>query len=170
MSSPTLHGQVAVVTGASSGLGRATALALARAGVQVVLAARTQATLDGVAQECAQSGGRALAVPTDVTNEHAIASLMDRAVQEFGQLDILVTSAGGAAFGPIMESRTEDWDMLMNVNLRGTYLCCKSALTHMLPRKSGHILNVLSIASHMILPGSTAYTASKFGALGLTRS
>ena len=169
MSSHTLHGQVAVVTGASSGLGRAAALALARAGVQVVLAARTQATLDGVAQECSQSGGRALAVPTDVTNEHAIASLMDRAVEEFGQLDILVTSAGGAAFGPIMESRTQDWDMLMNVNLRGTYLCCKSALKHMLPRKSGHILNVLSIASHMILPGSTAYTASKFGALGLTK-
>ena len=169
MSSPTLHGQVAVVTGASSGLGRATALALARAGVRVVLAARTQATLDGVAQECAQAGARAVAVPTDVTDERAIASLMDRAVQEFGQLDILVTSAGGAAFGPIMESRTEDWDMLMNVNLRGTYLCCKSALKHMLPRKSGHILNVLSIASHMILPGSTAYTASKFGALGLTK-
>ena len=110
-----------------------------------------------------------LLLPTDVTSEQAIAALMDRAVEECGQLDILVTSAGGAAFGPIMESRTEDWDMLMNVNLRGTYLCCKSALKHMLPRKSGHILNVLSIASHMILPGSTAYTASKFGALGLTK-
>ena len=169
MSAHKLHGQVAVITGASSGIGRATALALAQAGVQVVLAARTQATLDGVVQECAQAGTQATAVPTDVTDEHAIATLMDRAIQEYGQIDILVTSAGGAAFGPIMESRTEDWDMLMNVNLRGTYLCCRSALKHMLPRKSGHILNVLSIASHMILPGSTAYTASKFGALGLTR-
>ncbi len=169
MSAHNLHGQVAVITGASSGIGRATALALAHAGVHVVLAARTQAALDTVVRECSQSGGRAVAVPTDVSNEQEIAALMDRAVEQFGQLDILVTSAGGAAFGPIMESRTEDWDMLMNVNLRGTYLCCKNALKHMLPRKGGHILNVLSIASHMILPGSTAYTASKFGALGLTK-
>ena len=72
-------------------------------------------------------------------------------------------------FGPIMESRTEEWDALMAVNHRGTYLSCKYALKHMLPRKKGHILNVLSIASQMILPGSTAYTASKFGALGLTK-
>ena len=161
MSAYNLHGQVAVITGASSGIGHATALALTHAGVNVVLAARTQATLDVVVRECSQSGVRAVAVPTDVSNEQEIVALMDRVVEQFGQLDILVTSAGGAAFDPIMESRTEDWDMLMNVNLRGTYLCCKNALKHMLPRKSGHILNVLSIASHMILPGSTAYTASQ---------
>jgi 3-oxoacyl-[acyl-carrier protein] reductase len=94
---------------------------------------------------------------------------MSQTAERFGRLDILVTSAGGATFCPIMESRTEDWDLLMNVNLRGTYLCCKHALTYMLARKSGHILNVLSIASQMILPGSSAYTASKFGALGLTK-
>ena len=169
MSVQNLQGRSAVVTGANSGIGRAAALALAQAGVNVSLAARTQSTLDAVVQECIQSGVQAIAIPTDVTDERAIATLMDQTVEHFGQLDILITSAGGAAFGPLIESSTEDWDMLMNVNLRGTYLCCKSALTHMLPRKTGHILNVLSIASQMILPGSAAYTASKFGALGLTK-
>jgi 3-oxoacyl-[acyl-carrier protein] reductase len=80
-----------------------------------------------------------------------------------------VTSAGGAAFGPLIESRTEDWDAIFTANLRGVYLCCKHALSVMLPQKQGHILNVLSIASQMILPNSTAYTASKFGALGFTK-
>lgn len=169
MSADSLDGQVAVVTGANSGIGRATALALTRAGVHVVLAARTAATLDAVVQECADAPGHAVAAPTDVTDETAVTALMDTAAERFGRLDLLVTSAGGAAFGPIMESRTEDWDLLMAVNLRGTYLCCKAALRHMLPRKRGHILNVLSIASKMTLPGSAAYTASKFGALGLTK-
>lgn len=168
-STHTLAGRTAVVTGANSGIGRATALALARVGVNVVLAARTAATLDAVAQECADLPGQAVGIPTDVTDEAAVVALMDTAAGRFGHLDILVTSAGGAAFGSIMESRTEDWDLLMAVNLRGTYLCCKAALRHMLPRKQGHVLNVLSIASRMILPGSAAYTASKFGALGLTK-
>lgn len=165
----SLAGLTAVVTGANSGIGRATALALARAGANVVLAARTAATLDAVARECADLPGQAVGMPTDVTDETAVVALMDTAADRFGHLDTLVTSAGGAAFAPIMESRTEDWDLLMAVNLRGTYLCCKAALRHMLPRKQGHILNVLSIASQMILPGSAAYTASKFGALGLTK-
>ncbi len=169
MTAVHLSGQVAVITGANSGIGRATARALSQAGAHVVLAARTRSTLEAVALECSHNGAQALAIPTDVCNEPDIESLMTRTAERFGRLDILVTSAGGATFGPIMESRTEDWDLLMNVNLRGTYLCCKHALTHMLARKSGHILNVLSIASQMILPGSSAYTASKFGALGLTK-
>jgi len=169
MTAVHLSGQVAVITGANSGIGRATARALSQAGAHVVLAARTRTTLEAVAQECSHNGAQALAIPTDVCNEPDIEALMTRTAERFGRLDILVTSAGGATFGPIMESRTEDWDLLMNVNLRGTYLCCRHALTHMLARKSGHILNVLSIASQMILPGSSAYTASKFGALGLTK-
>jgi len=169
MTAANLSGQVAVITGANSGIGGATARALSRAGAHVVLAARTRSTLEAVAHDCLPSGAKALAIPTDVCNEADIQALMSKTVERFGRLDILVTSAGGATFGPIMETRTEDWDLLMNVNLRGTYLCCRHALTHMLARKSGHILNVLSIASQMILPGSSAYTASKFGALGLTK-
>lgn len=162
-----LSGRSAVITGASSGIGKSLALALTKVGIDVVLAARTKSKLDDVVQECGP--GKAVAIPTDVSNEQEIQNLMARTVDNFGRLDILITSAGGAAFAPIMESRTDDWDMLMNVNLRATYLCCKNALEYMLPNRTGHILNVLSIASHMALPGSAAYTASKFGALGLTK-
>lgn len=164
-----LHGQVAIVTGAGSGIGRATALALAKAGVQVALAARTRQTLEVLAHEISASGGAALVMPTDVGDETQVENMVAQTHRQLGRLDILVTSAGGAVFGPLIESRTEDWDALLSINLRGVYLCCKHTLKKMLPQGRGHILNVLSIASQMILPNSTAYTASKFGALGLTK-
>jgi len=169
MAEQDLHDQVAIITGAGSGIGRASALALARAGVKVVLAARTKKNLDEVANEIANGGGAAVVVPTDVGNEVHVEALVSKTKAAFGQIDILITSAGGAVFGPLIDSRTEDWDTLMNINLRGTYLCCKHAVREMIPRTHGHILNVLSIASTHILPGSTGYTASKFGALGLTK-
>jgi 3-oxoacyl-[acyl-carrier protein] reductase len=166
---PNLSNHVAIITGASSGIGRAVALALASVGATVSLAARSKQNLETLAHEISSRGGRALAFPTDVSNEAQIEHLVTRTHAESGRLDILVTSAGGATFGPIIESRTEDWDSMISINLRGTYLCCKHALKVMIPQKRGHILNVLSIASQAILPGSTGYTASKFGALGLTK-
>jgi 3-oxoacyl-[acyl-carrier protein] reductase len=167
--SVNLQGQVAIITGAGSGIGRATALALAQAGVQVALASRTRQSLDIVAHEITSTGGTAVAIPTDVASEPQIENLVAQTHERFGRIDILVTSAGGAVFGPLIESRTEDWDTLLAINLRGVYLCGKHVLKFMLPQGRGHILNVLSIASQMILPNSTAYTASKFGALGLTK-
>jgi 3-oxoacyl-[acyl-carrier protein] reductase len=169
MSPVNLHGLVAIVTGAGSGIGRATALALAQTGVRVVLAARTQQNLEVVFHDITSNGGTALVVPTDVGDERQIEQLVARTQDQFGRLDILVTSAGGASFGPLVESRTEDWDAMIAINLRATYLCCKHALKVMLAQGRGHILNVLSIASQTALPGSAAYTASKFGALGLTK-
>jgi 3-oxoacyl-[acyl-carrier protein] reductase len=169
MSPVNLHGLVAIVTGAGSGIGRATALALAQTGVRVVLAARTQQNLEVVFHDITSKGGTALVVPTDVGDERQIEQLFARTQEQFGRLDILVTSAGGASFGPLVESRTEDWDAMIAINLRATYLCCKHALKVMLAQGRGHILNVLSIASQTALPGSAAYTASKFGALGLTK-
>ncbi len=166
---PNLQDRVALITGAGSGIGRATAFALARSGAQVVLAARTQQNLDTAVQTIVAAGGTAFAIPTDVGNEVQVKNLIAQTVNRFGRIDVLVTSAGGAVFGPLIESRTEDWDAIVTANLRGVYLCCKHALSVMLPQKQGHILNVLSIASQMILPNSTAYTASKFGALGFTK-
>jgi 3-oxoacyl-[acyl-carrier protein] reductase len=166
---PHLHDYVAIITGASSGIGRALALALSKAGVHVSLAARSKQNLEIVAHDLTAGGGQVLTIPTDVGSEAQVETLVARTHAQFGRLDILITSAGGASFGPITESRTEDWDAMININLRGTYLCCKHALKVMIPQGRGHILNVLSIASQTILPGSAGYTASKFGALGLTK-
>jgi 3-oxoacyl-[acyl-carrier protein] reductase len=169
MSSRTLHNQVAIITGAGSGIGRATATALAQAGAKVVLAARTQENLEVVAHNIFCNGGTALTIQADVREEEQIKQLIARTYAIFSRLDILVTSAGGASFGPLVDSHTEDWDAMIAINLRGTYLCCKHALKVMVPQGRGHILNILSIASQTALPGSAAYTASKFGALGLTK-
>lgn len=169
MTIQNLHGYVAIITGAGSGIGRATALALAQAGVHVALAARTTQNLEVVAHDITTNGGIALVIPTDVGDETQVERLIAHSYKRFGRLDILVTSAGGASFGPLLESRTEDWDTMMAINLRGPYLCGKHALKVMVPQGRGHILNVLSIASRTILPGSAGYTASKFGALGLTK-
>lgn len=168
-SAPNLRNHVAIITGASSGIGRAAALALASSGASVSLAARSKQNLEIVAHDLTTRGGQVLTIPTDVGHEAQVENLVARTHAHFGRLDILITSAGGASFGPIIESRTEDWDTMMNINLRGTYLCCKHTLKVMIPQGRGHILNVLSIASQAILPGSTGYTASKFGALGLTK-
>ncbi|MGE0682245.1 MAG: SDR family oxidoreductase [Candidatus Binatia bacterium] len=169
MTLPNLQGQVAIVTGAGSGIGCATAQALSKAGASVALAARTKQNLEAVAHDITMAGGNALIIPTDVGDENQVKDLAALTQERLGRIDILVTCAGGAVFGPLVESRTEDWDALQTSNLRGVYLCCKHVLKIMIPQKRGHILNVLSIASQMILPNSAAYTASKFGALGLTK-
>ncbi len=160
---------MAVITGAGRGIGRAIALAFAREGAFVVLAARSARELDQVAGEVEAGGGRALAVPTDVRQEPAVGALVRRTLSRFDRLDVLVNAAGVAAFAPVADAKPEAWDQTMAVNLRGAFLCCRAVLPVMMAQRHGTIINMGSVATSRTLPGSAAYTASKYGLLGLSR-
>jgi len=164
-----LAGQVAVITGAGRGIGRAIANAFAAEGASIVLAARSAGELGTVAAEVEKHGVRALAVPTDVRQESAVAGLVRRALSQFDRIDVLVAAAGVAAFGPVGEGKADDWDQTMAVNLRGAYLCARAALPIMMAQRRGTIIGVGSMVTSRTLPGSAAYTASKYGLLGFCR-
>jgi NADP-dependent 3-hydroxy acid dehydrogenase YdfG len=164
-----LAGQVALVTGAGRGIGRAVALAFAREGARIVLAARSARELGAVQREIEAAGGAALAVPTDVRQEPAVAALISRALAEHGCIDCLVTAAGLAAFASVADIKTEEWDQLMAVNLRGAFLSCRAVLPTMMAQRRGTIINIGSVVTSRALPGSAAYTATKYGVLGFSR-
>jgi len=164
-----LAGQVAVVTGAGRGIGRAVAQAFAREGAVVALCARSAQELAAVRREIEAAGGRAVVRPTDVSDEAAVAALVSETLRAFGRIDCLVTAAGLAAFGPVAEAKTAEWDETMAVNLRGVFLCCRAVLPTMMAACRGTIINIGSIVTSRTLPGSAAYTASKYGLLGLSR-
>jgi 3-oxoacyl-[acyl-carrier protein] reductase len=164
-----LAGRVAVVTGAGRGIGRAVAVAFAREGASVVLAARSSAEIETVAREIRQAGNRALAAPTDVKQEAAVEALVQRALAEWGRVDLLVNAAGVATFAPVTDSKLDDWDQILAVNLRGAVLCCRAVLPAMIAQRRGTIINVGSVVTSRSLTGSAAYTASKYGLLGFSR-
>ena len=164
-----LDGKVVVVTGASKGIGRAIASAFAAAGAKVVLAARTRETLEQVAAELRESGAEAMAVPTDVTDVDAVQRLIEQALTAYQRVDILVNNAGIGYFGPVVDFAPDDWDTVLNSNLKAVYLCAKYALPPMLAQGSGQIINVLSIAAKVAFEASAAYCAAKAGALALTK-
>jgi len=164
-----LEGRVAVVTGAGRGIGRAIALALAREGARVALAARSNGELAAVAHELGQAGATTVAVPTDVRQEASLEALVGRILGEWQQVDVLVDAAGVAAFAPVTDSKLDDWDQMLAVNLRGAVLACRAVLPAMIARKQGTIISVGSVVTSRALPGSAAYTASKYGLLGFSR-
>ncbi len=164
-----LDGKVVVITGASKGIGKATASAFAAAGGKVVLAARTRETLEQVAADLQESGAEALAVPTDVTDVDAVERLIERTLDVYQRVDILVNNAGVGYFGPVADFVPDDWDMVLNSNLKAIYLCAKYALRPMLAQGGGQIINVLSIAAKVAFEASAAYCAAKAGALALTK-
>jgi 3-oxoacyl-[acyl-carrier protein] reductase len=167
--SGALEGKTAIVTGAGRGIGRAIARALAGEGAMVVLAARSRADLATVAAEIREAGGRALAVPTDVTQDTAVEALVEQALGPANRVDILVTSAGAASFGPLVDTKPADWDAMLALNLRAAIMCCRAVLPAMIRQRAGTILNLSSIASRRALPGSAVYTASKAGLEAFSR-
>jgi NAD(P)-dependent dehydrogenase (short-subunit alcohol dehydrogenase family) len=164
-----LADKVAVVTGAGKGIGEAIAIQLARLGAVVVLAARTVSDLERVAKRIADEGGSSLVAPTDVTDVDAVRRLVSQTVAETGGLDILVNNAGSAVFQPLSESDPGAWWRTVETSLKGTYLCSRFAVPVMLARGSGHVVNILSIASVTPFEASSAYCAAKAGGLMLTR-
>lgn len=165
----TLLGQVAVVTGAGRGIGHATAMALAREGATVVLAARTRQQLAATAAEIRETGGAALAIPTDVTQDAAVEAMVEQAIAELGRLDILVTAAGVASFGPVSGTKPADWDGMLAVNLRAVMVTCRAVLPIMIRQRRGTIINVASVAAQRAIPGAAVYTATKAGVVGFSR-
>lgn len=161
---------VAVVTGASSGIGKATAHALAEAGASVVVVARRGGLLQEVADTITDSGGRALAFTGDVSLEHDVDRLYDAVIDEFGRADILVNNAGVSKYGPLESITVDDYDWMMNTNMRASFLCTRRFLPDMLIRGQGQICFLASVAGLRGLPNETAYCASKFAQVGFAQA
>ncbi|MBF6591692.1 MAG: SDR family oxidoreductase [Ktedonobacterales bacterium] len=168
-----LAGQVAIITGASRGIGRATAALFAAEGAAVALASRDVAALTTHARALTAAGGRALALAVDVADEASVAALFARAEEAHGPVRILVNAAGTVARAPFAEMTTATWDAVLGVNLRGTFLCCREAFRRMTPQGGGVIVNFSSLAGVPKVekfPGNSAYTVSKFGVAGLSEA
>jgi|SRR5579864_3881550 len=166
-----LTGQVAVITGAGRGIGAAIARKLAALGATSVLCARTRSALDSTADAITRSGGKADVVPCDVSDLKSVEALAQHVQQAFGRVDILVNNAGIGAFGgPLHQLPPGSWDQILNTNLRGVYFMIRSLAPLMMRAKSGHIINISSLAGKNALPNGAAYAASKWGLNGLTYS
>lgn len=164
-------GKVAVVTGAASGMGLATAQAFAEAGAAVVLADFKEDAVEVAAQKLVAAGHKALAVRCDVSDDDAVAAMVDRTVDEFGRLDAAFNNAGVMArIAPTSESTREDWDRVIGVNLRGVWSCMRHELRQMERQGSGAIVNNASVGALTGNPGIASYIASKHGVVGLTRT
>jgi 3-oxoacyl-[acyl-carrier protein] reductase len=165
-----LRDKVAIVTGASRGIGRAIALMLARHGVKVAVAARTEPDLIAVSEEIASLGSESLAVCTDMASEEEVKQLVGATVERFGRLDMLINNAGIGVFGPLEETKTVDWDRIMAVNARGPFILCREAIPH-LKRNNGisWIVNISSVVGVKGYINQAAYTASKHALMGMTK-
>jgi 3-oxoacyl-[acyl-carrier protein] reductase len=165
-----LKDRVALVTGASQGIGRATALALSGAGARVTLAARNTEKLAAVVAEIEAAGGQALAVAMDVANADQVKSGFKLALERFGKLDILVNNAAITRDGLALRMKAEDWDAVLRTNLTGAHLCAQQAMATMMRARYGRIINVTSVVAETGNAGQSNYVAAKAGLIGLTRA
>ncbi len=164
-----LDGKVALVTGASKGIGRGIAKALVNEEADVVLAARGQDALDDAAAAIGVDGGKIMTKTADITDPAQVEALFAASIERFGRLDILVNNAGAFDGGPIDELSVETWDHVLAVNLRGPFLCTRAAMRIMKAQGLGRIINIGSISAHRVRPQSAPYSASKFGLWGLSQ-
>ena len=165
-----LEGRVAIVTGASKGIGKAIARAFAAEGAKVVMASRTRAEIESAAKEITGEGGAVSAVAANVAVEADVTDLFKATVDRYGRLDILVNNAGIMLRVPTDQISLSDWQKMLDTNLTGAFLCCREALKIMKPQKSGRIVNVSSISAITPRPNTSPYVATKLALEGLTRS
>ena len=165
-----LEQQTAIVTGASKGIGRAIALALGKAGANVVLAARSAKELETVGQEMRQAGCSAIVQAADVTNREQVERLVSKAIGSFGRIDILVNNAGIGTFKTVVDMEVEEFDAMWNVNMRGVFLATKAVLPHMTKAGSGNIVNISSLAGKNGFKGGAGYGATKWALRGFAAS
>jgi NADP-dependent 3-hydroxy acid dehydrogenase YdfG len=159
--SNNIEGKVVVITGASSGLGEATARLLSAQGAKVVLGARRADRIQSLADELTGRGGKALAIPTDVTHHDQVKKLVDAAVQTYGRIDVMINNAGLMPHSPLERLKIDDWNRTIDVNIKGVLYGIAAALPYMKQQKAGHIINVSSVAGHKVRPGSAVYAATK---------
>jgi hypothetical protein len=153
--------KVVIITGASSGIGEATARAVAAEGAQVVLAARRLGRLERIAADIAGAGGSAIAVACDVTERAAVRKLIDTAVERFGRIDVLINNAGVMPLAPLAQCRLDEWDQMIDINIKGMLYGIGFVLPIMLSQKSGHIVNVSSVAGRRLFPNGAVYCGTK---------
>ena len=165
-----LKNKNALITGAGKGIGKAIALALAKEGVNIILVARTQEEIDSVAAKVRSLRVKALAITADVADINSVNAAVEKALAEFGTIDILINNAGIATFGKFLELEPTDWERIIQVNLMGTYYMTRAVLPNMIERQTGDIINISSTAGLSGNALTSAYSASKFAVLGLTES
>ena len=163
----SLEGKVAAITGASSGIGEATAIAFAEAGAKVSLAARRKDRLDGLVERI---GGKALAIETDIGDEKQAREFVQRTKDELGGLDILVNNAGVMLLGPLLAQQGDDWRTMVDVNILGLIYCSHAGLAIMAEQQSGHIVNISSVAGRLARAGSAVYNFTKWGVTGFSEA
>ncbi|WP_079202300.1 SDR family oxidoreductase [Pseudomonas sp. CC6-YY-74] len=161
--------KVIVITGASSGLGETTARHLAALGASVVLGARRQENLDRIVNEITAAGGKAVAFATDVTVASDVNALIQGALDTFGRIDVLVNNAGLMAIAPMSQGRTDEWERMIDINIKGVLYGIAAALPHMQKQESGHIINISSVAGIKVFaPGGTVYSGTKYAVRAIT--